>query len=224
MRASGWQQHGDQFIVSAGTVWDEFVAAMVAEGRRWIEALSGIPGSVGATPIQNVGAYGQEVAGSIAGLRVLDRATGEITTRPAPRAQFGYRDSTFKRHPADHVVPPSPSTFRWGPAPDRVCGVGPTLGGTWAHRCPWLRCALPCPIYGAGRGWFSTPRIPIPAASVSFFTNPIVEAVPDGAPGWPQPDGRHKTSAAWLIENAGVHKGSGFPGPTWRCPRSTPWR
>ncbi len=86
--ASGWTRHDDQFVVAAGTPWDEFVAAMVEAGRYGVEALSGIPGSTGATPIQNVGAYGQEVSETIAGLRVLDRRSGEITTWPAARAEL----------------------------------------------------------------------------------------------------------------------------------------
>ena len=104
LTAAGHVRHDDQIIVSAGTAWDDFVAQMVAEGRSGIEALSGIPGCVGATPIQNVGAYGQEVAETIAGMRVLVRRTGEITTWPAARAQFGYRSSFFKEHPGEYVV------------------------------------------------------------------------------------------------------------------------
>lgn len=213
MRASGWQQHGDQFIVSAGTVWDEFVAVMVAEGRRGIEALSGIPGSVGATPIQNVGAYGQAVAGSIAGLRVLDRATGEITTWPAPRAQFGYRDSMFKRHPADHVVLAVAFDLPVGPsAPIAYAELARTLGVEVGASVPVAEVRAAVLDLRRGKGMVLDAQDPDTCSVGSFFTNPIVEAVPDGAPGWPQPDGRHKTSAAWLIENAGVHKGFRLPG------------
>jgi UDP-N-acetylmuramate dehydrogenase len=213
MRATGWQQYGDQFIVSAGTQWDEFVAAMVTEGRSGIEALSGIPGSVGATPIQNVGAYGQEVAESIAGLRVLDRTTGEVTTWPADRAGFGYRDSIFKRNPADHVVLAVAFDLPLGSSsPIRYAELARTLGVQVGESVPVADVRAAVLDLRRGKGMVLDPSDPDTRSVGSFFTNPIVDAVPDGAPGWPQPDGRYKTSAAWLIEHAGIHKGFRLPG------------
>jgi len=213
MRAAGWQQHGDQFIVAAGTVWDAFVAAMVDEGRRGVEALSGIPGSVGATPIQNVGAYGQEVAESIAGLRVLDRATGEITTWPASRAQFGYRDSVFKRNPADHVVLAVAFDLPVGSsAPIRYAELARTLGVEVGESVPVAEVRAAVLGLRRGKGMVLDPADPDTRSVGSFFTNPFVEVVPEGAPAWPQADGRYKTSAAWLIEQAGVRKGYRLPG------------
>lgn len=213
MRAHGWQQHGDQFIVAAGTVWDEFVAAMVAEGRRGIEALAGIPGSVGATPIQNVGAYGQEVAESIAGMRVLDRASGEITTWPAERAWFGYRDSRFKRNPADHVVLAVAFDLPVGSsAPIRYAELARTLGVQVGESVPVADVRAAVLDLRRGKGMVLDPADADTRSVGSFFTNPFVDQVPEGAPGWPQPDGRHKTSAAWLIEHAGIHKGFRLPG------------
>ena len=210
---SGWQRHGDQFIVAAGTAWDTFVAAMVAEGRYGVEALSGIPGSVGATPIQNVGAYGQEVADTIAGLRVLERATGEITTWPAARAGFGYRDSLFKREPGKRVVLAVAFDLPVGDsAPVRYAELARSLGVPAGARVPVARVREAVLELRRGKGMVLDARDPDTCSVGSFFTNPLVEQAPAGASGWPQPDGRVKLSAAWLIENAGVHKGFRLPG------------
>ncbi|MFN8185336.1 MAG: UDP-N-acetylmuramate dehydrogenase [Candidatus Nanopelagicales bacterium] len=210
---SGWQQHGDQFIVAAGTPWDTFVAAMVAEDRTGVEALSGIPGSVGATPIQNVGAYGQEVAETIAGLRVLDRASGEITTWPAARAGFGYRDSIFKRErEAQVVLAVAFDLPRGASAPVRYAELARKLGVDQGARVPVADVREAVLHLRRGKGMVLDPDDPDTCSVGSFFTNPVVDQVPDGAPGWPQPDGRVKTSAAWLIEHAGVHKGFALPG------------
>lgn len=211
--ASGWQQHGDQFIVEAGTVWDQFVAEMVAAGRSGLEALSGIPGSVGATPVQNVGAYGQEVSQSIAGLRVLDRRTGEVTTWPAGRARFGYRDSIFKRSPGDYVVLAVAFDLPEGnSAPIGYAELARALDVPIGGRAPLA--AVRATVLGLRRskGMVLDPGDPDTCSAGSFFTNPIVDQLPADAPGWPQSDGRFKTSAAWLIEQSGVHKGFRLPG------------
>lgn len=211
--AAGWTQHGDQFIVAAGTPWDDFVAAMVAGGRSGVEALSGIPGSVGATPIQNVGAYGHEVAETIAGLRVLERRTGAITTWPVARAGFEYRNSVFKRQPDDFVVlavafdlPPGDS------APVKYAELARALGVPVGERAPLAAVRETVLGLRRGKGMVIDDHDPDTCSVGSFFTNPFVDAPPDGAPAWPQPDGRVKTSAAWLIEHAGVHRGFHLPG------------
>lgn len=210
---SGWQQHGDQFIVAAGTAWDAFVEQMVAAGRSGIEALSGIPGSVGATPIQNVGAYGQEVAETIAGLRILDRRTGEITTWPAARAQFGYRDSVLKRDPGNHVVLAVAFDLPVGPsAPVRYTELARALGIRIGDSAPLDAVRQAVLAARRSKGMVLDPLDADTCSAGSFFTNPVVRTVPDGAPAWPQPDGRVKTSAAWLIEQAGVPKGFHLPG------------
>lgn len=206
--AQGVVQHGDQFVVSAGTVWDDFVAQMVAAGRFGIEALSGIPGSVGATPIQNVGAYGQEVAETIAGMRVLVRETGEITTWPAARAAFGYRTSVFKSAPDDYVVLAVAFDLPQGPsAPVKYAELARRLGVEVGARVPLPAVRDAVLELRRGKGMVLDPSDPDTRSAGSFFTNPFVDQVPEGAPGWPQPDGRVKTSAAWLIDHAGIHKG-----------------
>ena len=95
---------GVRMTVQAGEDWDGLVARAVADGLAGIECLSGIPGTVGAAPIQNIGAYGQEVADAITGVRVLDRFRRTIVEIPAPHCLFGYRTSRFKRDPARFVV------------------------------------------------------------------------------------------------------------------------
>lgn len=211
--ATGHVQHGDQFIVAAGTAWDDFVAEMVAAGRCGIEALSGIPGSVGATPVQNVGAYGQDVAQTIAGLRVLIRSTGEITTWPAERAQFAYRDSAFKRQPDAFVVLAVAFELPVGlSAPIGYAELARSLGAELGERVPVADVREAVLELRRGKGMVIDPGDPDTRSAGSFFTNPFVAEIPEGAPGWPQPDGRMKTSAAWLIEHAGIHKGFALPG------------
>lgn len=206
--ARGVVQYGDQFVVSAGTVWDDFVAEMVACGRFGIEALSGIPGSVGATPIQNVGAYGQEVSETIAGMRVLIRSTGEITTWPAERARFGYRSSRFKSHPDDYVVLAVAFDLPKGlSAPVKYAELARRLGVEVGARVALADVRQAVLELRRGKGMVLDATDPDTRSAGSFFTNPFVEQVPGGAPGWPQPDGRVKTSAAWLIEHAGIEKG-----------------
>src|SRR5437764_296968 len=90
--------------VAAGEPWDPFVARCVAEGLAGIECLSGIPGSVGATPIQNVGAYGQDVSETIARVRVYDRLAARVEELPREECSFTYRSSVFKRNPGRWIV------------------------------------------------------------------------------------------------------------------------
>lgn len=213
VRATGWTSHGDQFIVAPGTPWDEFVAAMVDDGRAGVEALSGIPGSTGATPIQNVGAYGQEVAETIAGLRVLDRRSGEVTTWPAAAAQFGYRSSVFKRHPDRYVV--LAVAFDLPAAHSGVvkyAELARTLAVEPGESAPIAAVREAVLGLRRGKGMVLDPADPDTRSAGSFFTNPIVDKAPQDAPAWPQADGRVKISAAWLIEHAGVAKGFSLPG------------
>ena len=102
---------------AAGEPWDEVVAAAVARGLAGLECLSGIPGSAGATPIQNVGAYGQEVSDTVRTVRALDRHSGTVTDLPARACAFAYRDSAFKRDPHGHVVVRVSYGLRPGGAP-----------------------------------------------------------------------------------------------------------
>jgi UDP-N-acetylmuramate dehydrogenase len=204
---------GAVVTVAAGEDWDDLVARAVTEGWIGIEALSGIPGSVGATPIQNVGAYGQEVADTIARVRTWDRVDGTFRTYAAADCGFGYRTSRFKADPARHVVLSVTFQLRLGDlgAPVRYAELARVLGVEIGQRAPLKEVRAAVLSLRGGKGMVLDAADPDTWSAGSFFTNPVVDAdqLPEGAPGWPQPDGRMKTSAAWLIERAGFSKGYG---------------
>ena len=205
---------GGAFVtVAAGEVWDDLVARAVEEGWVGVEALSGIPGSVGATPVQNVGAYGQEVADTIASVRCWDRVESAYRTFAVADCGFGYRTSRFKRDPGRYVVLEVTFQLTLGHlgAPVRYAELARTLGVEPGSRAP--SGAVREAVLGlrAGKGMVLDAQDHDTWSAGSFFTNPFVdpEVVPDGAPRWEQPDGTVKTSAAWLIEHAGFGKGYG---------------
>ena len=199
--------------VAAGEPWDPFVAMAVE--RRWsgVEALAGIPGHVGATPIQNVGAYGQEVSQTIASVRVWDRKLRGVRTFAAADCGFGYRTSRFKQDPGRHVV--LDVTFQlplgtYGP-PLAYAELARTLNLEVGQRALIEAVREGVLALRTRKGMVLDPADHDTWSAGSFFTNPVVvpEEVPEGAPAWPQPDGTVKTSAAWLIEQAGYGKGYG---------------
>ena len=198
--------------VAAGENWDTVVARAVDAGWVGIEALSGIPGSVGATPIQNVGAYGQEVSDSLASVRTWDREEGRLRTFAAADCGFGYRTSRFKEEPGRFVVLDVTFLLKQGTlgAPVRYAELAATLGVEQGERAPLADVRAAVLKLRAGKGMVLDPEDHDTWSAGSFFTNPVVaaDAVPDGAPAWPQ-DGGVKTSAAWLIEHAGFTKGYG---------------
>nr|WP_221634328.1 UDP-N-acetylmuramate dehydrogenase [Nocardioides luti] len=199
--------------VAAGESWDDLVARAVASGWVGVEALSGIPGSVGATPIQNVGAYGQEVAQTIASVRVWDRTLKGVRTFANADCGFGYRHSRFKADPGRHVVLSVTFQFRQGDlgTPATYAELARTLGVEPGGRAPLADVRAAVLGLRAGKGMVLDEADHDTWSAGSFFTNPVVPAaaVPDGAPAWPQEDGTVKTSAAWLIEHAGFTKGHG---------------
>jgi UDP-N-acetylmuramate dehydrogenase len=208
--------------VQAGEPWDGFVAAAVERGVAGIECLSGIPGSVGATPIQNVGAYGQEVAETIAGVRVLDRRGGEVLELGPEDCGFAYRSSRFKRDPGRWVV--LAVSFRLHPgeqsAPVGYAELARTLGVELGERAPLGAVRDAVLALRRGKGMVLDPDDSDSVSAGSFFTNPILDAEAFAAlearagerpPAWAEPDGRTKTSAAWLIERAGFTRGHGDP-------------
>jgi UDP-N-acetylmuramate dehydrogenase len=210
--------------VEAGEPWDDVVTAAIDAGWSGLECLSGIPGGAGATPIQNVGAYGQEVAETITRVRVLDRLTDEVGWLSPAQCRFGYRTSVFKR--ADRWVVLSVE-FRLGRTPRsapirypelaRVLGV--PLGAT--APLPVVREAVLA--LRAGKGMVLDPADPDTYSAGSFFTNPVLDAAAVATirrrtaglgelPMWPSADGLVKVSAAWLIQRAGFQKGYGRRG------------
>ncbi len=203
---------------AAGEPWDALVAAAVGRGLGGVECLSGIPGLVGATPIQNVGAYGQEVAETIRAVRVLERGTWQMRELPPEDCGFGYRDSAFKRDPTRFVVLAVTFALRPGAAPAlRYRELAESLSSRPAPTLGEARAAVLA--LRAGKSMLVTAGDPNRRSVGSFFTNPIVEAQQaeavagragaDGArmPLWPAGDGRIKLSAGWLIERAGVARG-----------------
>jgi UDP-N-acetylmuramate dehydrogenase len=212
---TGIETDEDVVTVAAGEPWDPFVARCVEEGRAGIECLSGIPGSVGATPIQNVGAYGQDVAETVVAVRVLDRRAGEIEVLPPGGLGFGYRTSALKRHVNRRVV--LSVSYRLPRAeasgPIRYAELARTLGVSVGASAPLADVREAVLALRRGKGMVLDPSDPDTRSAGSFFTNPILDVadVPAGAPAWPEPDGRVKTSAAWLIEQAGFHRGDGDP-------------
>ena len=213
--------HG-RVTVQAGEPWDDFVAAAVERGVAGIECLSGIPGSVGATPIQNVGAYGQEVSETIASVRVYDRANDAVLDLGPEDCGFAYRSSRFKREPGRWLVLSVSFALHPGEesAPIRYAELARTLGVELGERAPLRDVRDAVLSLRRGKGMVIDPSDPDSVSAGSFFTNPILSAEEFAAlearagerpPSWPEPDGRTKTSAAWLIERAGFHKGYGDP-------------
>ena len=204
--------------VAAGEDWDAFVTQAVERGWVGVEALAGVPGRVGATPIQNVGAYGQEVAQTIAQVRVWDRVLKGVRTFANADCRFGYRTSRFKADRLDsgggrHVVLDVTFQLRQGSlgAPVQYAELAGALGVDLGGRAPIAEVREAVLELRRGKGMVLDPADHDTWSAGSFFTNPVLDAdqVPEGAPVWPQPDGRVKTSAAWLIERAGFHKGYG---------------
>jgi UDP-N-acetylmuramate dehydrogenase len=204
---------GANVRVEAGTDWDDLVARAVVEGWAGIEALSGIPGSTGATPVQNVGAYGQEVADTVARVRVYDRHEQRVHTLAAADCGFGYRWSRFKADPGRWAVLEVTFQLRLGSlgAPVRYAELARTLGVEVGARAPAAEVREAVLALRRGKGMVLDDADPDTWSAGSFFTNPVVapDLVPEGAPAWPQDDGL-KTSAAWLIEHAGFGKGYGL--------------
>jgi UDP-N-acetylmuramate dehydrogenase len=217
VRTSGMTEtrDGDEVLVevAAGESWDPLVERCVAEGWSGIEALSGIPGSVGATPIQNVGAYGQEVSDVVTSVEVLDRSTADVRTMTPLECRFGYRTSVFKAEPGRSVVLSIQlrlQAARRG-APVRYAELARRLGVAVGETAPLADVRSAVLELRRAKGMVLDDADHDTWSAGSFFTNPMLAAsdVPAEAPSWPQGDGRVKTSAAWLIEQAGFGKGYG---------------
>jgi UDP-N-acetylmuramate dehydrogenase len=206
----GVERDGARLTVAAGEDWDALVAMCVAEGLQGFECLSGIPGTVGATPIQNVGAYGQEVAETVESVRVLDRATGRVEDMSAADCGFVYRGSVFKYHDR-RVVLSVTFVLREGAmsGPLRYAELARALDVPIGGSAPLAEVRDAVLALRRRKGMVIDPADPDSVSAGSFFTNPVLETAPAGAPVWPEPDGRVKTSAAWLVEQAGFYRGYG---------------
>lgn len=202
-------------LVEAGVDWDHVVALAVQEGYAGIEALSGIPGQVGAAPIQNIGAYGQDLAQTVAWVRALDRTTGDVVVLDNEACRFTYRHSVFKGTDRYVVLAVALALehSRDG-APVRYAELARRLGVEVGDRVPAVGVRAAVLELRRGKGMVLDPDDHDTWSAGSFFTNPVLSAedaarlVPDDAPRWPEGDGV-KASAAWLIERSGFAKGYG---------------
>lgn len=212
---------------TAGTNWDMLVAWSVEEGFSGLEALSGIPGTVGASPVQNVGAYGQDISATLREVRAWDRDARKIVTLSREDLQLSYRHSLLK----ESLSTPQPSGRIYGPTGrwvvlsvtfdlPRSDLSAPVLYGELARRLGVEvgEAALAVRVRDAvlalrrGKGMVLDPKDHDTWSAGSFFTNPILSdeaaaTLPEDAPRFPAGEGRVKASAAWLIDHAGFAKG-----------------
>lgn len=204
---------GVVLTVAAGEDWDGLVELAVRSGWAGIEALSGIPGAVGSTPLQNVGAYGQEVSHTIARVRTWDRVERNQRTFAAADCGFSYRSSRFKAEPGRYVVLEVMFQLKQGDSePIAYAELARRLGVEVGQRAPLADVRDAVLELRRGKGMVLDEADHDTWSAGSFFTNPLLApdqaaALPAGAPCFPQPDGRVKSSAAWLIEQAGFGKG-----------------
>ncbi|WP_248964738.1 UDP-N-acetylmuramate dehydrogenase [Sphaerisporangium perillae] len=210
---------GDRVVLTAqaGEDWDALVTRAVAEGWSGIECLSGIPGLVGSTPIQNVGAYGQDVSQTVTGVRVYDRRAGELLDLDAAQCGFAYRHSAFKADLARYVVISVTYAFdksdKSGPVAYKELAA--KLGVELGERVTLHEARHAVLELRRGKGMVLDAADPDTCSAGSFFTNPILSAQEaaelerraPGFPRWDMPDGAVKVPAAWLIEHAGFTKG-----------------
>ena len=224
-RGQSWTRAGNEVRVQAqaGETWDDLVARAVLRDAAGIECLSGIPGTVGAAPVQNIGAYGREVAETIKSVHVLDRNTFELRDLDFGACGFGYRTSLFKREPDRYVI--------------LSVNLGLVVGGRPPFRYAELKSAFPCYVVPSLADVRQTVLALRRKKSMvydeadsnhrsagSFFTNPVVTAEfaaqiaqravaagfiqePAATPSYVLADGRVKLAAGWLIEHAGLSKG-----------------
>ena len=221
-----------ELTAAAGEPWDDLVRMTVERGWAGLECLSGIPGLVGATPIQNVGAYGQEVSETVTTVRVLDTESGRILTLATRECGFGYRDSRFRSvEPERWVVLAVTYRLRPGGAPAvRYADVEQHLAARGVASPTLADVRETVLAIRRSKSMVLDPRDPNRRSCGSFFTNPIVSAADcarvevlardPAMPRWLQPDGRVKLSAAWLIERAGFRRGEA-DGPVGLSTRHT---
>jgi UDP-N-acetylmuramate dehydrogenase len=209
--------------VQAGEPFAAFVTWSVNAGFEGLECLAGIPGTTGATPIQNVGAYGQEVADTIEAVEVLDRATGTLQWLPKAACDFSYRNSRFKREVHHFLVLRVQFRLRRGTAP--LVRYAELVSALAAVASPSPRDVHDTVLrLRAGKSMLFDPSDPNGRSAGSFFTNPVVSAAqarmvglrarqlgfvvkPADMPHYAADNGQVKLSAGWLIERAGISRG-----------------
>ncbi len=218
------ERDGAEALVTAaaGEPWDALVARAVEEGLAGLECLSGIPGSVGATPVQNVGAYGREVGEVVARVRVFDRRQSTLLDLCPADCAFGYRDSRLKREDAGRFVVLSVTyRLRVGDAPSaRYPELDRHLAAAGITRPSLADVRAAVLAVRRRKSMVFDPADPNARSCGSFFVNPVVspaaaaaiaDRCPPGSaamPSYALPDGRVKLAAAWLIEQAGLARGT----------------
>jgi UDP-N-acetylmuramate dehydrogenase len=197
--------------VEAGEDWDDVVAATVADGLGGLECLSGIPGRTGAVPVQNVGAYGVEIADALVDVDLW--TDGVVRRVPASDLGLAYRTSMLKGR-SDAIVLrvriALPGDGR--SAPIRYGELARALGVVPGDRVPTAVARDAVLALRRGKGMVLDPADHDTWSAGSFFTNPVLTEAPPEAPTWPAGPGRVKVSAAWLIEHSGFHRGHAGPG------------
>jgi UDP-N-acetylmuramate dehydrogenase len=214
----GVEHDGDIFRVAAGDDWDGFVSQTVAQNYAGIECLAGIPGTVGGTPVQNVGAYGQEVAETVVSVRVIDLATLEIKELLPEGCGFAYRRSIFNSTArgryivtrVDYALKKDGSPcVTYSDLKKHFAGVAEPSLGAVSDAVRNIR---------RQKGMLIADGDPDCRSAGSFFKNPVVTAsvhariaeFAGGVPSYPAGEGLTKIPAAWLVEEAGFHKGFVF--------------
>ena len=200
---------GAWVTVAAGHDWNDFVTSAVTNGWTGIEGLAGIPGTVGATPIQNVGAYGQSVSDTIAQVRAWNKKTKSVDTIFAADCEFGYRTSIFKSAPDTWVILSVTFQLPLGTmsAPIAYNELAAKLSVEIGDRVSTSELQSAVLELRSGKGMVLDSADHDTWSVGSFFMNPRVAVAPENAPNWPEADGSVKVSAAWLIEQAGFNKG-----------------
>ena len=209
---------GGMIEVSAGEDWDKFVEISIEKGFADLESLSGIPGTVGGAPIQNIGAYGHEVSETIARVKTYDRSKGEVKTFTNTECKFSYRNSIFKEQPGRYVILTVTFQLRKGAQslPITYAELAKQLSVNIGDQVEVTKAREAVLKLRASKGMLINLENEIYSAG-SFFVNPILsksaaDKLPADAPRWPQNDGKIKTSAAWLMEHSGVVKGEKLAG------------
>jgi len=229
----GMVQHGSRTVAAAGVSWDSLVDFAIAKGLAGIECLAGIPGTVGGTPVQNVGAYGQEVAETITRVRACDLVRGEFVDLSHAQCGFAYRTSLFNVAPPTgargrylvtevefQLRPQGEPTLKYAELARRFAGEPKPSLQKVAEAVREIRAAKGMVTAAPGAdGKYPAERDPDTCSAGSFFRNPVVDASvlqrvveelhvsPESVPHWPMADGGIKLPAAWLIERAGFAKG-----------------
>lgn len=214
--SAGCAIDGGLMTVEAGEDWDGVVAASVAAGLGGLECLSGIPGRTGATPVQNVGAYGVEIADVLVDVDLHDRRADVVRERvPAAELGLAYRTSVLKGRD-DAIVLRVRFALRTDglSAPIRYAELARALGVEAGARVPASEARDAVLALRRGKGMVLDAADHDTWSVGSFFTNPVLDAAPEGAPTWPAPHGRVKVPAAWLIQHAGFARGHAGPGGT----------